>query len=91
MEDYYIGWISGILTSASVVPQLVKIIREKKAVNVSVAMYLVLIAGEAGWIWYGALKKDIPIISTNCFAFIINLLIIIFAIKYKGRDAKKAV
>jgi MtN3 and saliva related transmembrane protein len=85
MDPFYIGIVSGILTSAALVPQLVKLLREKKAENVSTGMFVVLLTGVSGWIWYGIEKKDVPVISTNIFSFIINICIIIFSSKYKKR------
>jgi len=59
-------------------------IREKKADGVSLGMFLVLLTGVGGWIWYGIEKKDYPIIVTNCFSAIVNVLILIFSIRYKA-------
>ena len=91
MSDYtqVIGIASGVLTSSSLVPQLVKIIKEKKAEGVSLGMFVVLLIGLGGWIWYGIEKKDIPIIATNCFSFMTNVLILIFSLKYKKKEEKK--
>lgn len=86
MNVVYIGIGAGILTSTSLVPQLVKILREKKAGAISVGMFLTLLAGVAGWIWYGIEKNDYPVLLTNCFSFILNALIIFFSIKYKQKE-----
>ena len=86
MKEEAIGIVAGICTSASLLPQLVKIIREKKAENISYFMLGILMAGLIGWIWYGILKKDPPIIATNCFSFLVNVLMIVFTIKYKQND-----
>jgi MtN3 and saliva related transmembrane protein len=69
----------------SLIPQLVKIIREKKADGISLGMFIVLLAGISGWIWYGLIKEDYPIIITNSFSFIVNFLILIFSLKYKAK------
>jgi MtN3 and saliva related transmembrane protein len=74
---------AGILTSVSLIPQLVKIIREKKAENISYGMLLTLLAGLGCWVWYGLLKEDLPIIITNVFSFLVNALVIGFTVKYK--------
>lgn len=79
----YIGIGAGVLTSVSLVPQLVKMIKEKKADDISYGMLLTLLAGLAGWVWYGFMKTDYPIIITNSFSFLVNSLITGFAIKYK--------
>ena len=87
MNAWYIGIIAGILTSVSLLPQLIKIIREKKAENISYAMLIVLVAGLSCWVWYGVLREDIPIIVTNGFSVLINSLVIIFTIKYKNNNS----
>ncbi|MEI9806953.1 MAG: SemiSWEET family transporter [Bacteroidota bacterium] len=46
-------------------------------------MLFILLAGLCGWIGYGILKTDYPIIITNGFSFIVNLFIIGFSLKYK--------
>lgn len=85
MNPTYIGIVAGILTAVSLLPQLIKIIREKRAENLSYLMLIVLLAGLGCWIWYGILREDLPIIVTNSFSFLINSLVIIFTIKYKDK------
>jgi MtN3 and saliva related transmembrane protein len=89
MKDFsiYIGIAAGVCTSVSLLPQLTKIIKEKKADDISYLMLFILLTGLAAWIWYGIIKKDYPIIVTNSFSCIINILIIIFSIKYKHKQA----
>ncbi len=87
-NSIYIGIIAGILTSVSLLPQLIKIIREKKAEAISYMMLIVLMLGISGWIYYGYLKSDLPIIVTNSFSLLVNILIIIFTIKYKNHPGK---
>lgn len=88
MNNYsiYIGIAAGICTSISLLPQLVKIIQTKKADDISWLMLFILLTGISGWIVYGMLKTDYPIIITNSFSFLVNLVIIGFAIKYKKSD-----
>jgi len=78
-----IGIIAGVFTAASLLPQLIKTIKEKDASSISTVMLLVLITGISLWIYYGFLKKDIPIIATNIFSDLVNLTLLFFSIKYK--------
>ncbi len=84
-QAQWIGIAAGILTSVSMLPQLIKMIKEKKAQDVSVVMLLVLIAGLGLWAYYGFLKKDMPIIATNTFSVLLNILVLTFKIKYRNR------
>ncbi len=79
----YVGTGAGILTACSMVPQLVKIVKEKKAEEVSLLMIIVLLAGLSLWVVYGIMKDDWPIIITNCFSVMVNLLLLFFRVKYK--------
>ena len=81
----YIGIGAGICTAVSMLPQLVKIIREKKAEDISWFMLFILLTGLGLWIWYGVRKEDYPIIITNCFSFLVNVLVIIFTALYKKK------
>jgi MtN3 and saliva related transmembrane protein len=82
-NPFYIGIAAGIFTAASLLPQLIKIIREKKAETISFGMLLILLAGLGLWISYGILTNDMPLIITNSLSLVINVLIIIFSVKYK--------
>ena len=82
----YIGIAAGIFTGISLVPQLYKIIKEKRAENISYFMLVILIAGLAGWVWYGIRKNDLPIIFTNGFSILVNLLTIFFSARYKDKN-----
>ncbi|MEO6069343.1 MAG: SemiSWEET transporter [Chitinophagaceae bacterium] len=81
----WVGIIAGVLTSISMLPQLIKMIKEKKAQDVSLLMLLVLIFGVGLWVVYGFMKKDIPIIASNSFSVLINLLTLFFRIRYKDK------
>jgi MtN3 and saliva related transmembrane protein len=78
-----VGITAGVFTGASMLPQLIKIIQEKKASQVSVLMLVVLVIGLGLWIWYGFLQKDWPIIITNLFSLTINLIMIFLRYKYR--------
>ena len=77
-----LGLAAGILTACSMLPQLVKTVKEKKAEEISLGMLLVLLAGIALWVWYGIKKNDLPIIATNAFSLLINLVMVGLRIKY---------
>ena len=78
-----IGLTAGIFTSVSLLPQLIKIIKHKKAEDISLFYLAILFVGLALWVWYGTLREDLPIIVTNSFSLIINGLVIILGIRYK--------
>jgi MtN3 and saliva related transmembrane protein len=83
--ELYIGLFAGICTAISLLPQLIKIIREKKANAISYGMLAILMLGLSSWIVYGFMKNDYPIILTNCVSLTLNVLIFIYTMKYKTR------
>lgn len=79
----FIGIIASTCTGISLLPQLIKMYKEKKANEVSFLMLLILFIGLALWSWYGYMKKDWIIIISNSFSFCINLAILILSIRYR--------
>ena len=82
-----IGIGAGILTAASMIPQVVKMFKEKKSSQVSVFMIVILIVGILLWIWYGILKDDMPIIVTNSLSLFVNLVMVVLRIKYRDNTS----
>ncbi|MEJ7683757.1 MAG: SemiSWEET transporter [Segetibacter sp.] len=81
-----IGIIAGIFTSASLLPQLIKIIKEKKVEELSIGMFISLMIGLSLWTYYGILRKDMPIIVTNSFSVLLNICILFFRFKYRNNN-----
>jgi MtN3 and saliva related transmembrane protein len=85
--DFNITQVTGItasvFTGISLLPQLVKIIKEKKAEDISLLTIAILFTGLSLWTVYGVLKKDYIIIISNAFSLVVNVLIVIFTLKYK--------
>ena len=84
-QTQVIGIVAGICTGISLLPQLIKIVKEKKADDISYFMLFILLAGLAGWVWYGILKNDYPIIITNSFSFLVNTAIIFCTIRLQKK------
>jgi MtN3 and saliva related transmembrane protein len=79
----WIGITAGVLTATSLMPPLVKLIREKKPETVPIGMLAVLLVGLSLWIYYGILNKDWPLTVTNCFSFLQNVIMLVLQHKYK--------
>ena len=81
-----VGVGASVFTATSLLPQLIKLIKEKKSQDVSIVMLAVLFTGLALWIVYGILKRDWIIVVSNSFALIVNFLSGILTIRYKRRS-----
>ena len=78
-----IGFVAGMLTAVSMLPQVIKTFKEKKAEDVSILMLVVLLTGVGLWIYYGVQKNDVPIIISNSISLTINLIMIFLRFKYR--------
>ena len=78
-----IGSAAGILTSVSMIPQLIKVLKDKNVDDLSGVTLVVLISGLSLWVWFGILKEEGPIILSNSFAVLVNLWLGVCLIIYK--------
>lgn len=80
-----VGITAGVCTAISLLPQIIKVVREKKTQDISLFYLLVLLCGLALWTYYGFLKDDLPIIATNIFSMVLNITMIILGVRYKKK------
>lgn len=80
-----IGITAGILTSISMLPQLLKVIKEKTVEDLSLPMIIILITGLSLWVWYGIIKNELPIIISNAFAVLVNLFLLSYYLRFKEK------
>lgn len=80
-----IGTIAGILTSVSMIPQLIKVLKEKDVENLSWGMIAVLLTGVSLWVVYGIMKDELPIILSNGFSVLVNTTLLIYYFRYKNQ------
>lgn len=83
MYNQLMGILASILTAISMLPQLIKMVKEKNAENVSILMLFVLLTGLGLWMYYGILIKDWIIIISNGFSVLLNVILLIYTMKYK--------
>ena len=78
-----IGTVAGILTSVSMLPQLIRVMRTKEVADISLWTLLVLIVGVGLWTIYGIFKTDWPVIASNGFAFLVDTVLLAYYYKYR--------
>ncbi|QEC43197.1 SemiSWEET family sugar transporter [Pseudobacter ginsenosidimutans] len=79
------GIAASVGTGLYLLPQLVKLFKEKKAEQLSIGMMAVLLVGLILWILYGIQKKDMIIIISNAVSLGLNIAIIALTIKYSRK------
>ena len=86
MDIEVLGLVAGGITSVAMMPQLIKVIKEKNAEDISVVMLLVLITGLSLWVWYGILQNGLPIILSNSFSVLVNITLLICCMMFKKKS-----
>jgi len=81
-----IGIAAGICTALSLLPQIIKVVREKKTQDISLFYLIVLLCGLALWTYYGFLREDLPIIATNIFSMALNITMIVLEVIYNKKE-----
>jgi MtN3 and saliva related transmembrane protein len=78
-----VGLVAALFTTASLLPQLIKVYKTKSTKDISTGMFALFGGGVLLWFIYGLLVKDFPIIIANSLAFVQAMVILIFKAKYK--------
>jgi len=65
-------------------PQLIKVLKEKDVENLSGGMIGVLLTGVSLWVVFGFMKNELPIILSNGFSVIVNSILLIYYFKYRN-------
>lgn len=81
-----IGIAAGICTAISLLPQIIKVVKQKKTQDISLFYLFVLLAGLGLWTYYGVRKDDMPIIVTNSFSMLLNITMIVLGVMYKQKN-----
>jgi MtN3 and saliva related transmembrane protein len=80
-----LGLVAGALTTASFVPQLVKVWRTKSAEDISMGMFATFCVGVVLWLIYGIALRDVAIIAANGVTLVLALAIVVLKIRYAHR------
>ena len=74
-----LGYVAGMVTVASFLPQVVRAWRTRQTRDLSLASLALLITAGSMWILYGALSRDWPVVATN--AGMVALLVLLAGAK----------
>jgi MtN3 and saliva related transmembrane protein len=78
-----LGYVAGVVTVASFLPQVVRAWRTRQTRDLSLASLALLITAGSMWILYGALSRDWPVVATN--SGMVGLLMLLAAAKVRYR------
>jgi MtN3 and saliva related transmembrane protein len=84
-----VGTAAGLCSMASFVPQVVKIVREKRAEGVALHTYMLTVTGFVLWIAYGVMLKSWPVAVSNAVNLVLSGAILALRWHY-GEDEHSA-
>jgi len=76
-----LGYVAGMVTVASFLPQVVRAWRTRQTRDLSLASLALLITAGSMWILYGALSRDWPVVATN--SGMVGLLVLLAMAKVR--------
>lgn len=82
-----IGFVAGICSMTSFVPQIVKILRERSAAAVSLHMYAVTIVGFICWTTFGVLTQSWPVALANAVCLVLASAILVLRLRFGASEA----
>lgn len=77
------GYSATVLGTLVFLPQVIQVWRTKRAKDVSLLSFSMILFGNVLWITYGVLISSPPVFIVNIFIAIFTTLIIIMKLKYK--------
>jgi MtN3 and saliva related transmembrane protein len=77
-----LGYVAGLITAFTFLPQVLKTWKTKSAKDVSLAMFLIALTNQILWLAFGILRDDPVIIITNALMLLMTSLMIILKLKY---------
>ena len=72
-----LGLVAGAFTTASFLPQLVKVWKSQSTKDISLLMYVVICIGILLWLIFGLCISSIPVIAANAITLLIAGTILI--------------
>ena len=80
-----LGFVAGMLTTVSFVPQVFKAWRSKSCHDLSWGMLITFSAGVVLWLAYGLRLWAMPIIAANAVTLALLVTIAALKVRYRGR------
>ena len=76
------GYAVAFCTTAAFVPQVLRVWRTRSTEDISLRMFLVLVAGLCLWLAYGFGKGELPIIAANGATLALAGTILFFKLRH---------
>jgi MtN3 and saliva related transmembrane protein len=78
-----VGYLAAILTTFSIIPQIIRVYRLKESRDISLWTISSLSAGILLWFIHGIVIGDLPVILANGVSLLLSVLMLWLVIKYR--------
>lgn len=86
MNPEIIGFIAGGLSSALFIPQIIKIIKEKSAEELSLVTCIIGVVSSGLWLWFGIAQNHISMIVTNSISVMATVVLLVLKFIYRNKS-----
>jgi MtN3 and saliva related transmembrane protein len=83
MTNEWLGYIAALGTTLAFVPQVVRVWHTRSADDISLAMYLLFMAGVAVWIVYGVRIGSLPVILANAATLVLAAAVLVGKLRFR--------
>ena len=77
-----VGQVAGAFVTLSLIPQVIRVYKMKSALEISMMFTTMLWLGLFGWIAYGFLRNELPIILWNIIGAAITASLVYAKLRY---------
>jgi MtN3 and saliva related transmembrane protein len=84
------GYGAAVCTTASFLPQLLRVIRTRSARDISLGMFIIYCVGIGMWLCFGILVNSMPMMVANAITLILALCILVAKIRFDAEHAAAA-
>lgn len=81
-----IGSLAALLTTISFIPQVLKVLVERRTEGLSTGMYVLFTLGVLLWMIYGILIRSVPTIAANVVTFILAASVLTMKLRLDRHD-----
>lgn len=82
----WIGYAAAAGTTLAFFPQLFRVWTRRSADDISLGMYLLIVAGISLWIVYGVRIHSKPVIVANCVTLLLAVGVLVGKLRFSGKN-----
>lgn len=84
-----VGYVAATCTTASFLPQLVRVLRLRSARDISLGMFLIFSIGTVLWLTYGLLAHSKPVVAANAVTLVLSISILVLKLRFDRNAVKE--